>query len=139
LPTVRSVTVTWEGERLFHGVDTGGQPVDIDGRQHLGAKPSDLLPLALASCSGYDVADELSGDGRHLAALEVTVSYTQQPDPPWTFRRFRLHYRVSGSGFGDADVAAAIRRSVEEKCSVASTVAATAEIETAFTFTPDGE
>lgn len=48
----------------------------------MGVKPSDLLPMALASCSGVDVVDVLGkGDGE-LTRLEIEVSFTKEPDRP---------------------------------------------------------
>ena len=129
--TMKTVHVDWLGGLMFDGVDSGGMPVDIDGRQERGAKPSDLLPLALASCSGYDVVVAL-GDSGTVSALSISVSYRQQPDPPWAFTRFKLHYSITGSGFDNRQVAKAIEHSIHHQCSVAATVAATADIDTSF-------
>jgi len=62
------VTVTWEGQRRFDGIDAKGIPVDIDGSQQVGVRPSDLLPMALASCSGVDVVSQL---GEELTGLSI--------------------------------------------------------------------
>jgi putative redox protein len=131
---MRTVHVDWLGDLMFDGSDSKGMPVDIDGRSSRGAKPSDLLPLALGSCSGYDVVKALETKGE-LRGVSIAVSYTQQPDPPWTFQRFKMHYTVTGSGFTEETVAAAIQESVEHQCSVAATVKATATIETSFELT----
>ncbi len=128
---MRTVHLDWLGDFLFDGVDSAGMPVDVDGRSQRGAKPSDLLPLALGSCSGYDVVKALAEHGR-LQDVSIDVSYSQQPDPPWTFQRFKIHYVVTGRGLTDALVAAAIQESVDQQCSVAATVKATAPIETSF-------
>ena len=124
-----AVTVTWEGQRRFDGIDSKGIPVDIDGSQELGVRPSDLLPMALASCSGVDVVAQL---GEDLTRLSIEVSFTKEPDPPWKFQRFRLHYRVSGPSLTTEQVEAAIHRSHTEMCSVAMAIKGNVPIETTF-------
>ncbi len=123
------VSVTWEGQRRFDGIDSKGIPVDIDGSQELGVRPSDLLPMALASCSGVDVVSQLR-DG--LTGLSIDVTFTKEPDPPWKFQRFRLHYRVSGASLTPEQVEAAIHRSHTEMCSVAMAVRGNVPIETSY-------
>lgn len=123
-----TVSIDWAGEWRFDG-----HALRVDGRQKLGTKPSDLLPMALAACSGTDLVmlmDE--ADGVTLDSLSVDATYTQQPDPPWTFRRIRLHYRLSGSGLTDRLVAEVIRLSEEELCSVAASLRPTVQIESTF-------
>jgi putative redox protein len=132
---VPSVEVGWQGEWVFDGVDSKGMPVDIDGRQRIGAKPSDLLPIALAACSATDLVQLLEG---RLAGLRVVATYTQQPAPPWAFQRIRLHYEVTGRGLTEGVVAEAIRRSEQEMCSVAASLRPAVTIESSFTLREAG-
>lgn len=126
------VRVEWRGAWVFDGVDSKDMPIDVDGRQRIGAKPSDLLPVALAACSATDLVQVLGeGDGE-LEALTVRARATQDPDPPWAFRRIRLRYEVVGRGITEDMVADAIRRSEEELCSVAATLRGRVEIESTF-------
>ena len=129
---MRSVTVQWAGARTFDGLDSKGQPVDIDGGQQLGAKPSDLLPMALAACSGYDVVELLTGWGCRLDALTIQASYIQDPAPPHPFKRIRLHYTLAGSGFDGHRVREALRLSEETMCSVAATLRGSVDLEFSF-------
>jgi len=124
-----AVTVTWEGHLRFDGTDSKGLPVDIDGGQEVGVRPSDLLPMALASCSGVDLGSQL---GESLTGLSIEVTFTEEPHPPWEFQRFRLHYRVSGRSLTPDQVEAAIHRSHTEMCSVAAAVRGNVPIETTF-------
>ncbi len=127
------VSIDWAGEWRFDGYDSKDMPVDVDGRQKLGAKPSDLLPLSLAACSGTDLVQLVDeADGVTLTSLRIDASYTQQPAPPWTFSRIRLHYLLAGEGLTDEFVAEAIRRSEDEMCSVAASIRPTVEIESTF-------
>src|SRR5665811_2458910 len=61
---VASVSLTWGGDYRFDAVDKGQVPVDIDGGGTLGVRPSDLLPMALAGCSGVDVLNLLGAGSR---------------------------------------------------------------------------
>lgn len=126
------INVQWQGGWRFDGHDSKGMPVDIDGTQQLGVKPSDLLPIALAACSATDLVVQFTELGVDLASLRVDASYSQRPDAPWTFQRVRLHYEIVATGLGEDDVAEAIRRSEHELCSVASSVRPTVTIQSTF-------
>ena len=121
-----AVNVTWEGGFRFDATDRGGMPVDIDGDGTLGVKPSDLLPMALAGCSGVDVVNQL---GERLTRLEIAVRFTKEPDPPWRFQRFRMHYRAAGSVTLE-QLEAAVHRSHEEMCSVSQAIKGNVPVET---------
>lgn len=123
-----SIKVEWDRDWRFDGYDSRLMPVDIDGKQDLGAKPSDLLPMALAACSGTDLV-QLLGD--RLTSLTVEASFTQKPEPPWTFQRIRLHYAIEGRDLTPDEVAEAIRRSEQEMCSVAASISV--PIDSSFT------
>jgi hypothetical protein len=64
-----------------------------------------------------------------IDGLEVTVAGHQDADPPWTYRRVALHFRVSGNGLSVPVLARVIRLSVARYCSVITTIAGVAAIE----------
>jgi len=63
-----------------------------------------------------------------LSMLEVGVSAEQDSDPPWTFRKIHLHYRLAGAGITEESAKMAIKLSEEKYCSVAATIRGVAEI-----------
>ena len=65
----------------------------------------------------------------HVAELNVTVEGDQQPDPPWTYTRVALHFRVVCEDMKLPVIARVIRLSVVRYCSVITTIAAAAAIE----------
>ena len=67
-----------------------------------------------------------------LTYLEINASGEQDQDPPWTFRKIHINYRVGGKSLTDKAVAQAIQLSEEKYCSVAATIRATAQIITDF-------
>lgn len=126
-------TVKWIGNKSFVGTDSTSHSVVIstpdDG---IGVKPSELLLIAVASCSAVDVIEILSKKRMPLSALEINASGEQDSDPPWTFRKIHLHFSVCGKGITEKAVAQAIELSEEKYCSVAATIRATSQITTDF-------
>jgi putative redox protein len=89
--------LVWRHGLLFEGEDARRFRFPISGDPEIeGAKPSDLLPLALASCLAYDVVVVLQKKRQELAALEVVVESEQEDMPPLRFRRITLRFEVSG-------------------------------------------
>ena len=120
------VTVKWLEQQRYVGIDSTdhGIVLAVAGEEgKIGAKPSDLLLLALGSCTAVDVVSILLKKRQKLAGLEIRVTATQQADPPWTFRSFHLHYSVKGRGIADKAVADAIQLSHDKYCSVLATIA----------------
>jgi putative redox protein len=128
-----TATLKWIKDRQFVGIDSTNHAIVIstpmDG---VGMKPSDLLLLALASCTAVDVVDILRKKRMPISLLEISAEGEQDEDPPWTFRKIHLHFKVNGQNLTEQAVEQAIQLSEEKYCSVASTVRATAEITTTF-------
>lgn len=124
-----SASVRWTGGMSFVGTDSTKHSVVLSTPgEGVGMKPSELLLVAVASCSSVDVVEILEKKKLKLTGLEVQVSAEQDSNPPWTFRKIHMHYRVTGSGLAPKAVEQAIRLSEEKYCSVAATVRPTAEI-----------
>jgi len=128
-----TATVKWIGGKQFVGIDSTKHSVVLSTPDEgVGIKPSELLLLAIASCTAVDVVEILSKKRMPLSHLEISSSGEQDQDPPWTFRKIHLHYKVAGKGLTDKAVEQAIQLSEEKYCSVAATLRATAEITTSF-------
>ena len=128
-----TATVKWIGGKQFVGIDSTHHSVVLSTvDEGVGMKPSELLLVAVAACSAVDVVEILAKKRLALTSLEISSTGEQDADPPWTFRKIRLHYRLSGTGLTEKAVAQAIALSEEKYCSVAATLRATAEIITEF-------
>ncbi len=128
-----TATVKWIGGKQFVGIDSTNHSVVLSTPDEgVGIKPSELLLLAAAACTAVDVVEILSKKRMPLSYLEISSSGEQDQDPPWTFRKIQLHYKVAGKGLTEKAVAQAIQLSEEKYCSVAATLRATAEIITTF-------
>lgn len=129
--TEPNVHLTWTGGQQYVGTDSGRHSIVIsshDEQNHTGMRPSDLLLLALASCSAYDVVSILQKKRLVLKTLQVEVTSEGDEEPPWTFRRIDLAYRLSGDGLTQKVVNQAIELSLTKYCSVAATISGRAEI-----------
>lgn len=128
-----SATVKWIGGKQFVGIDSTKHSVVLSTMDEgVGMKPSELLLVALASCTAVDVVEILNKKRLGLESLEISAEAEQEKDPPWTFRKIHLTYRLKGEKLIVKDVAQAIELSEEKYCSVASTLRGKAEITTSF-------
>jgi putative redox protein len=124
------VQVTWLQDMQFVGTDSTQHSVVISapGEKSVGMKPSELLLVSLASCTGVDVVNILQKKRVQLSNLHITVSGEQDPKPPWAFRKIHIHYRLVGKDLSPKAVEQAIHLSEEKYCSVAATLRAGVEM-----------
>lgn len=128
-----SASVRWTGGKTFIGVDSTKHSVVLSTPDEgVGMKPSELMLVALASCTAVDVVEILNKKRLGLTSLEISAEAEQEKDPPWTFRKIHLNYRLKCEGLTEKDVRHAIDLSEEKYCSVAATLRGVAEITTSF-------
>lgn len=128
-----TATVRWISGKQFIGIDSTRHSVILSTPDEgVGIKPSDLLLLAVASCTAVDVVEILAKKRMPLNHLEIICTGEQDQNPPWIFRKIHLRYIIGGNDLTEKAVAQAIQLSEEKYCSVAATVRATAEITTEF-------
>ncbi len=133
-----NATVRWIGGKQFVGTDSTNHSVVLSTPDEgVGMKPSDLLLVALASCTAVDVVEILTKKRTPPASLEIRVSGEQDANPPWTFRKIHVQYLLRGVGLTEKAVRQAIDLSEEKYCSVAATVRGVAEISTSFEILPE--
>lgn len=126
--------IIWQpGSRTYIGIDSTNHSVVLSTpAEGVGMKPSELLLVAVGSCTAVDVVNILEKKRFQLNRLEIQVTGEQDSDPPWTFRKIHIHYILQGAELTDRAVEQAIQLSEEKYCSVSATVRATAEITTSF-------
>ena len=128
-----SASVIWIGGKQFVGMDSTRHTVVLSTPDEgVGMKPSELMLVALASCSAVDVVEILNKKRAGLTSLEISAEAEQEQDPPWTFRKIHLTYRMKGSALTEKDAAQAIELSEGKYCSVAATLKGKAEITTSL-------
>ncbi len=132
------VQLTWVKGGQFVGVDSTKHSVVLStGSDGTGVKPSDMLMIALASCSAVDVVNILQKKRQVLTGLDIYVEGRQDPEPPWAFRSIHLKYVLRGKGLSEKAVQQAIELSEEKYCSVAATLRCMAEITQSFEIIED--
>jgi putative redox protein len=134
--------VVWVEKGQFVGTDSSRHAVVMstqDEENGTGVKPSDLLLISLGACSSVDVVKILGKKRMPLSRLEVEISGEQDADPPWTYRRAHLHYRLAGPGLTEEAAQQAITLSEEKYCSVAASLRPTVAISTDFEILPAEE
>jgi len=133
---MNQVALRWVEGQLMVGADSYGHPLVIGSwpekqPEWAGLKPSDLLLLAAASCSAYDVVMILTKQREPLEALDVTCTGEQLSEPPHTFTTLHLHYTARGA-VNPQKLARAITLSEEKYCSVISTLKPMVKITSAY-------
>lgn len=123
-------TVRWINGLNFVGIDSDNHSVVLSGEKNgIGVKPSQMLLVALASCSGVDVVEILAKKRTPVTMLEIVIDGQRAEQAPWAYQTIHVHYRLSGKGLSPAGVEQAIRLSQEKYCSVAATVRGVASIQ----------
>jgi putative redox protein len=127
---MEQASVTWYGGKHFVGTDSTQHSVVLSTKEDgVGMRPSELLLVALASCTSVDVVEILAKKRTPLSGLEVQVSGEQDPNPPWPFLKIHLKYILTGQDLQEKDVVQAIELSEQKYCSVAATVRGVAHID----------
>jgi putative redox protein len=98
-----------------------------------GPKPIELVAVALAGCTAFDVITILRQKyHQRVTGYEVRVEADQTERPPQVFAAVRIVHVVTGEEIDSAAVEEAIRLSEEKYCSVGAMVKQTAELHTTY-------
>lgn len=107
-----------------------------DAAGNTGPKPIELVAIALAGCTAFDVVNILRKKRQEITGYEVKVEADQTPDPPQVFTKVRIHHIVCGVRIDESALQDAIRLSEEKYCSVGAMVKLSAQIETTYKIVP---
>ena len=98
-----------------------------------GPKPIELVAVALAGCTAFDVITILRQKfHQKVTAYEVRVEADQAERPPQVFTDVRITHVITGHQIDPAAVGEAVRLSDEKYCSVGAMVKQTAELHTNY-------
>ncbi len=118
--------LVWLEREKFVGFDGPGIPSLFPARiprTPSGLKPTDLLMLALASCSAVDTGahpgQAASGDDR---LGDRRKRGEQEPEAPWPFKSLHVTYRVRGRALDKDGVRRAVELAEGKYCSVAASL-----------------
>jgi putative redox protein len=111
---------------------TGHHLLLDDAAGGTGAKPIELVAVALAGCTAFDVINILRKKRQRVTGYEVRIEAEQVQEPPQVFSRVRIRHSIRGCAIDPAAVESAIRLSEEKYCSVGAMVSKTADFETTY-------
>ena len=128
---------------LTQGLKTSRQFVAETGSGHhillddavgaTGAKPIELVAVALAGCTAFDVITILhQKHHQKITGYQVRVEAEQAGLPPQVFTKVSIHHMLMGLGIDSAAVEQAIHLSEDKYCSVGAMLKQTASIETSY-------
>jgi putative redox protein len=134
------ITATWKGENTFIGQNLAGGNVQmgsLDGKPGVG--PMQLLLVAVAGCTGMDIASILQKKRAGMTDMQVRVSAKRADDYPMIWTDIHLTYLIWGSNIKPKDVEQAIELSETKYCSVGIMLGKSAKITSEYHLLKPGE
>ena len=127
-------TVQYGGDELYIGMPPSGHAIVMDGKGERKAAPTplEMLLVAVAGCTAFDVVPILEKKRQKVTDYRVEITGVRRDENPRAFIKFHIKHVVHGHGISEKAVADAIKLSDEKYCSVAATVRPTAEITTSY-------
>jgi putative redox protein len=123
-------TATWRQNQEYDALSESGHHVllDADNGHAAGPSPMELVLMGLCACTSVDVVSILRKKREPFTALSVTAVAEQAAEPPRTFTRIQLTYRVSGT-VSAKSMEDAVSLSKNKYCSVSKMLEKTAAID----------
>ncbi len=130
------VTLTYplKTNRQFVAETGSGHHIPLDDAAGAtGAKPIELVAVALAGCTAFDVITILrQKHHQKITGYEVRVEAAQAGLPPQVFTKVSIQHILMGLGIDSSAVEHAIHLSEEDYCSVGAMLKQTASIKTTY-------
>ncbi len=126
------LTQPFKSERQFAATTGSGHHLLLDDPTGgTGPKPIELVAVALAGCTAFDVITILRQKyHQKVTGYEVRVEADQAERPPQVFTDVRIVHVITGWEIDRNAVNEAIRLSEEKYCSVGAMVKQTARLQT---------
>ncbi len=132
------LTTVDEGRQFVGESGSGHAVVMDDAHGNTGAKPIELVLLALGGCTAFDVIGILRKMRQRVTGYDVELHAEQQTEPPTAFTRVTIRHKLRGCVQPEA-LKKAIHLSETKYCSVSAMIGKTAKIETTFEIIPEEE
>jgi putative redox protein len=120
-----SVNVTWLGKMAFEA-DVDGHKIIIDasedvGGENKGPKPKPFMMVALAGCTGMDVASLLKKMRVDIEKMNIKVDGELTEEHPKEFQSMHITYEFYGKDLPLSKIQKAVDLSQERYCGVNAT------------------
>ena len=122
-----TISAKWLNDLAFEA-EVDGHKIYMDSSQEHGGKntgprPKPLMMVALAGCTGMDVAAVLKKMREEVEELTVDVEGDVTEEHPKRFEGMKVIYRVKGKGINRKNVEKAVNLSVKRYCGVSANYA----------------
>ena len=117
-----------------HWVPMDG-PADFQGSDS-GARPKELMLIALGGCTGSDVASILHKMRENISRFKIDIVAEVAKEHPKVFTSIRLTYKFWGKDLKPANIEKAITLSQERYCSVSAMLRKAVEINCSHQINP---
>ncbi len=119
-----TIKVEWLNGLSFEA-DVDGHKIYMDsslehGGKNVGPRPKPLMMVALAGCTGMDVAAILKKMKENIESFAVEVEGDVSEDHPKRFEGMKVIFRVKGKGISRKNVEKAVDLSVTKYCGVSA-------------------
>ena len=134
------ITAAWKNSQAFVGQNAAGVAVqmgELDGKPGIG--PMQLLLVAVAGCTGEDIASILKKKRLKITDIQVQVRGKRAADYPMIWTDIHIMYLVWGESIQLKDLEQAIRLSEEKYCSVGLMLGKAARITSEYHLMKPGE
>jgi putative redox protein len=125
---ISNAKVKWVDGLHFEGTDEAGHHVIMDGALDSGGtdkgfRPTKLLLMSLATCTGMDVISILKKKHAQVTGFEISVKAEANDEYPKKYNQMHVEYVLHGKDLLDEDVKRAILLSEEKYCIIRNTLA----------------
>ena len=119
-----TITTKWLSDLAFEA-EVDGHKIYIDssteyGGKNTGPRPKPLMMVALAGCTGMDVAAILKKMRVEVEELSVEVEGEISEVHPKKFEGMKVVYRIKGKGISQKNVEKAVNLSSMKYCGVSA-------------------
>jgi len=135
---IGTATVKWVEGIQFEGTDESGHIVVMDGAlenrgKDRGFRPTKLLMMSLAACTGMDVISILKKKQVDIHSFEINVKSEANDEYPKRFHTMHVEYVLKGSDeLLEEDVKKAIQLSEEKYCIIRNTIAPAVKLSSSY-------
>ena len=112
------INLTWIEGKRFLGIDSTNHGIVLSPPNDVGAKPSDMLLVALASCAAIDVVEIIHKQRATLYQLHATVEGEQASEAPWAFQRIHVRFTARANNLRADQFTRALDLAINKYCSV---------------------
>ena len=119
-----TITANWLSDLAFEA-EVDGHKIYIDstmehGGKNTGPRPKPLMMVALAGCTGMDVAALLKKMKEEIEEFSVEVEGDITEEHPKRFEAMRVIYRLKGKRINRNNVEKAVNLSTQKYCGISA-------------------